>query len=371
MDLFVYGTLRSQDLMTAVCGGPVRAAVPADLPDYGVFPVDGNVVPFIAPQRGARAQGLVYEGLDDQQMARLDLYEGAFGYRFVAVEVTTATGPREVKCYLPPEDVAPGVGAWSLAVWEADHVAPAVLAATELFSYDPLPSFAVARAMWPMIEARAWSKHRAKAAPATQRYTAQPADFQITAARAPQGRFFRFESVDVMHRKFTGGRSDVLVREGFVGTDAAVVLPYDPVRDRVLLVEQARLGPRLRHDPNPWMLEPVAGIVDARETPQAAALRECKEEAGVTVTRLEEAGAFYVSPGASTDYFYTYVGLCDLPQTEAYLGGLDDEAEDLRLHPLAFDAALALADSGEIATGPALFLLYWILRHKARLQGAA
>ncbi|PXW70498.1 nudix-type nucleoside diphosphatase (YffH/AdpP family) [Loktanella sp. PT4BL] len=371
MDLFVYGTLRSQKLMAAVAGGTVRCAVPAELSGYGVFPVDGNVVPFIAPQSGATAQGLVYEDLDDQQIARLDLYEGAFGYRVATVDVATAAGPRTVQCYLPPDGAAPGVGAWSLDVWEADHLAPAVLAATELFSYDPLPSFAAARGMWPMIEARAWSKHRAKAAPATRRFVPEPADFQITGARTPQGRFFRFESVDVRHRKFTGGQSDVLVREGFIGTDAAVVLPYDPVRDKVLLVEQARLGPRLRHDANPWMLEPVAGIVDARETPQAAALRECKEEAGVVVTRLEEAGAFYVSPGASTDYFYTYVGLCDLPQTEAYLGGLDDEAEDLRLHPMAFDDALALADSGEIATGPALFLLYWILRHKARLQGAA
>ncbi|HEV8037010.1 NUDIX domain-containing protein [Yoonia sp.] len=371
MDLFVYGTLRSHDLMAAVSGGPARGTVPAELAGYGVFPLGGNVVPFIAPQVGATAQGLVYEGLDDRQMARLDLYEGAFGYRLVTVDVITTVGPRAVQCYLPPDEAAPGVGTWSLEAWEADHLAPAVLAATELFSYDPLPSFAAARAMWPMIEARAWSKYRAKAAPATRRFVPEPADFQITGARTPQGRFFRFESVDVRHRKFTGGQSDVLVREGFIGTDAAVVLPYDPVRDRVLLVEQARLGPRLRHDANPWMLEPVAGIVDARETPQAAALRECEEEAGVIVTKLEEAGAFYVSPGASTDYFYTFVGLCDLPQTEAYLGGLDDEAEDLRLHPMAFDDALALADSGEIATGPALFLLYWILRHKARLLGAA
>ncbi|KQI73258.1 hypothetical protein AN191_05110 [Loktanella sp. 5RATIMAR09] len=371
MDLFVYGTLRSEDLMAAVSGGAVRDPVTAELRGYGVFPVEGNVVPFIAPQEGATAQGLIYEGLDDQQMARLDLYEGAFGYRVVTVEVATAAGLRPVQCYLPPQEFAPGAGTWSLDAWEEDQRAPAVLAATELFSYDPLPSFAQARAMWPMIEARAWSRHRAKAAPATRRYTSQPADFQITGARAPQGRFFRFESVDVMHRRFTGGSSDVLVREAFVGIDAAVVLPYDPARDKVLLVEQARLGPRLRHDPNPWMLEPVAGIVDARETPQAAALRECKEEAGLIVTKLEEAGAFYVSPGASTDYFYTYVGLCDLPQTEPYPGGLEDEAEDLRLHPVGFDDALALADSGEIATGPALFLLYWILRHKARLQGAA
>jgi len=368
MDLFVYGTLRSPDLMAAVSGGAVRAGLPAQLAGYGVFPVQGNVVPFIATQIGGLAEGVIFADLNSQQMARLNLYEGAFGYRLVNVAVQTANGRREVKCYLPPENVAVGQGIWSLDAWEADHLAPAILAVTELFSHNPLPSFEVLRAMWPMIEARAWSKHRAKAAPATQRYAPGTSDFQINDAQPPVGRFFSFQSVTAHHRRFDGKMSDTLVREGFFGIDAAVVLPYDPGRDRVLLVEQARLGPRLRHDPNPWMLEPVAGIVDARETPQEAALRECHEEAGLSVTHLAPAGEFYVSPGASTDYFYTYTGLCDLPETRMYLGGLDNEAEDLRLHPMAFDAAMELADSGEIATGPALFLLYWIARHKDRLR---
>lgn len=371
MDLFVYGTLRSSDLMAAVSGAAVRAGLPAQLAGYGVFPVQGNVVPFIAAQTGGMAEGVIFADLTARQMARLDLYEGAFGYRLEDVTVQTAEGRREVKCYLPPENVAAGQGAWSLGAWEADHLAPAILAVAELFAHDPLPSFETLRAMWPMIEARAWSKHRAKAAPARRRFAPGATDFQISDAQPPVGRFFSFQSVTARHRKFDGKMSDALVREGFFGIDAAMVLPFDPRRDRVLLVEQARLGPRLRHDPNPWMLEPVAGIVDARETPQEAALRECREEAGLSVTHLAPAGEFYVSPGASTDYFYTYAGLCDLPETRMYLGGLDSEAEDLRLHPMAFDAAMALADSGEVATGPALFLLYWIARHKDRLRALA
>jgi len=371
MDLFVYGTLRSQGLMSAVSGGAAHQGLPARLYGYGVYPVKGDVVPFIAAQVGAVAEGLVYEDVTTAEMSRLDLYEGAFGYRLVQTQVETDAGLREVSCYLPPDDVAAGHGNWSLDAWEADHLAPAVLAATEIFSHDPRPSFTQLRAMWPMIEARAWSKHRATDAPATRRFQPLPADFEIKTAHPPHGRFFRFQSVEVTHRQFDGGLTNRLVREGFYGIDAAIVLPYDPASDRVLLVEQARVGPRLRHDPNPWMLEPVAGIVDARETPQTAALRECAEEAGLTIRRLEAAGSFYVSPGASTDYFYTYVGLCDLPDVDTYQGGLANEAEDLRLHPMAFEDAMGLADSGEIATGPALFLLYWILRHKDRLRTLA
>lgn len=368
MDLFVYGTLRSHALMAAVAGDGPLDPVDATLPDYDVFPVAGNVVPFIAPVASGSAEGLLWQNLTAAQIARLNAYEGAFGYVLTAVKVETEDALRDAKCYLPPTDLSAGEGEWSLSEWEKGHLAPAVLAASELFSLDPLPDHASLRAMWPMIEARAWSKHRAAAGPAVCRYQPDPADYTIVDARPPQGNFFRFQSVDVRHRTFAGGQSDVLTREGFIGIDAAILLPYDPVRDKVLFVEQPRLGPRLRNDPNPWVLEPIAGIIDARETPQEAALREGSEEAGLEIARLEQAAAFYASPGSTTDYFYAFVGLCDLPQSEPYLGGLPLEGEDLRLHPMSFDDAVALAESGEISTGPALFLLYWLLRHRDRLR---
>lgn len=368
MDLFVYGTLRSDALLSAVAGPEPHDPVEATLNGFDVFPVAGNVVPFIAPVVDGAASGLLWRGLSLAQTDRLNAYEGAFGYVLKDVDVQTADGLRSAKCYLPPSDLLAGEGTWSLATWETGHLMPAVLAASELFSFDPLPDHATLRRMWPMIEARAWAKFRSVAAPATRRRQPGLSDFQIVAAQPPQGRFFQFQSVNIRHATFLGGPSDTLTREGFIGVDAAILMPYDPLRDKVLLVEQARVGPRLRHDPNPWMLEPIAGIVDARETPQEAALREGREEAGLEIKHLEQAGAFYVSPGASTDYFYSFVGLCDLPQTETYLGGLPDEAEDLRLHPMSFDEALALADIGEIATGPAVFLLYWLLRHRNRLR---
>jgi ADP-ribose pyrophosphatase len=371
MDLFVYGTLRSPALMAAVAGPGPLDPVSASLVDYAVFPLAGNVVPFIAPVAGGQADGIVWRGLTSDQMTRLDAYEGAFGYGYGPVVVQTPQGPRDVQAYLPSDATTAGQGAWSLSDWEEEHLAPAVFAAQELFSLDPLPDYPRLQAMWPMIEARAWNKFRAVAAPATRRYQPQDGDFELEFDAPPAGHFFRFQKTRLTHRHFQGGRSDTLTREGFIGVDAAIVLPYDPVRDRVVLVEQIRLGPLLRNDPNPWLLEPVAGIVDARETPQEAAMREAQEEAGLTIATLKEAGAFYVSPGASSDYFNTYVGLCDIPQTATYGGGLADEGEDLRLHPMDFEAAMALADQGEIATGPALYLLYWLLRHREGLRAAA
>lgn len=371
MDLFVYGTLRSHALMAAVAGPGPLDPVPARLDGYAVHPVAGNVVPFIAKQDGAVAEGLVWRGLSAAQMARLDTYELAFGYGFQTVQVATPAGGQEAQAYIPPPDMFAGEGAWSLEEWEAGHLTPAVLAAQELFSLDPLPDHAGLRAMWPMIEARAWAKFRAAAAPATHRHAPDAKDFDATPTAPPAGQFFRFQSFDLSHRRFDGSNAGPLRREAFIGIDAAFVLPYDPVRDRVLLVEQLRIGPILRQDPNPWMLEPVAGIVDARETPAQTAQREAEEEAGLVGITLHPAGSFYITPGNATDYFYTFVGLCDLPQDTPYLGGLPEEGEDLRLHPMSFDEALALVDSGEIATAPALHLIYWLLRHRDSLRRSA
>lgn len=354
--------------MQAVAGGVCDDPVPATLEGYRVGSVANDVVPFIEVAVDCDAVGLLFNDLAADQMARLDAYEGAFGFALTTVTVRTPSGLVVAQCYLPPTSNTSGADDWSLAVWQADHEVPAVLAAQELFAHDPLPNHATLRAMWPMIETRAWSKHRAQAAPSKRRFQPQEGDVRVLAKRPPLGSFFRLQGLDVAHRKFDGTQSHAQTREVFVGVDAVIVLPYDPKRDKVLLVEQMRMGPVVRHDPNPWMLEPIAGMIDAREHPEVAAHREAEEEANVRFRHLEHAGSFYTSPGGTTDYFYNYVGLCDLPMTDSYLGGLHSEGEDLRLHPMTFDDAMELLDSGEIATGPLFFLLYWVARHRTRLR---
>ncbi|MCB2157335.1 MAG: NUDIX domain-containing protein, partial [Rhodobacteraceae bacterium] len=46
------------------------------------------------------------------------------------------------------------------------------------------------------------------------------------------------------------------------------------MRDRVLLIEQFRMGPYARGDAEPWLIEAIAGRVDPGETPEDAARRE-------------------------------------------------------------------------------------------------
>jgi nudix-type nucleoside diphosphatase (YffH/AdpP family) len=127
----------------------------------------------------------------------------------------------------------------------------------------------------------------------------------------------------------------------------------------------------LRGSPNPWALEPIAGMVDAGETPEQAALRESEEEAGLTGAVLEKMFSYYPSTGSSTDYFFCYAGICDLPEPTTYTGGLATESEDLRLHVLTFDDAFALIGSGEADNAALVSMLLWLAQNRTRLRGTA
>jgi nudix-type nucleoside diphosphatase (YffH/AdpP family) len=165
--------------------------------------------------------------------------------------------------------------------------------------------------------------------------------------------------------------SEPLQREVFVATDAALVLPYDPMRDRVLLVEQFRMGPYGRGDPRPWMLEPVAGRIDGGETPEEAAHRECLEEAGLSLRGLERISSHYCTPGYSTEVFHIFLGICDLPDTDKGQGGLATEHEDIRTHVIDFERAMTLLQTGEANNGPLVLSLIWLQRERARLRASA
>jgi nudix-type nucleoside diphosphatase (YffH/AdpP family) len=233
----------------------------------------------------------------------------------------------------------------------------------------PAPEMAARRAM---ILARAWARLEARAhpAPATLRSDTGAGAVTVTEAETTHDGFFLTRRYALRHPRFDGGLGPEVSREVFVATDAALVLPYDPARDRVLLVEQFRTGAFGRGDPRPWMLEPVAGRVDGGESPEACARRECLEEAGLVLRGLERFSSHYCTPGYSTEFFHLFVGLCDLPEIREGRGGLESEDEDIRTHVIGFDRAMALIDSGEANNGPLVLCLLWLERERARLRAA-
>jgi ADP-ribose diphosphatase len=130
--------------------------------------------------------------------------------------------------------------------------------------------------------------------------------FEVLERRVVFEGFFRIVRYRLRHRLFAGGTSAELVRELFERGEAAVVLPYDPVRQEVLLVEQFRVGAITRPE-DPWLLEPVAGMIEPGETAAGVARREAAEEAGLELRDLVPIGSYYPSPGGSDEVCHAFV----------------------------------------------------------------
>lgn len=178
--------------------------------------------------------------------------------------------------------------------------------------------------------------------------------------------FFRIDVHRLRHRRFDGGMTDEMQREIFERGHAAAVLPYDPVRDEVLLIRQflpgAYFGGGL-----PRPLQIIAGMIEEGETAEEVARREAVEEAGVAIGRLELAHAFLPSPGGSSERVSVFCAEADLAAAGG-IHGLAAEHEDIRVEVYPADQAIAMLDDGRIEAGPAVVALSWFARHRERLR---
>ena len=180
--------------------------------------------------------------------------------------------------------------------------------------------------------------------------------------------FFSVEEHELSYQKFNKTQSDVVTRSALVSSDAVIVLPYDPINDRVLLIEQFRTGPYVKGDNSPWVLEPIAGLVDKGESPDTAALREAQEEAHLKIDKLELVAQSYPSPGISTEFFHQYIGIVSLPKSTNLVSGLASETEDIRSHIFSFKKFFDMISKGELNVGPAILLGLWLSKNRKNLM---
>lgn len=328
--------------------------------------------PVIVDDPDARAEGVLVV-CDAEALTRLDAYEAVFGYSRRKVTVDTAEGPIAAEVWRPDHD-DPGSGtAWDLAAW-VEAWGPVTLEAAseilrQLATRDPAAIGHVAH----IIRARADAVLRGRAwlRPGAVGRSFGAGDVAIVDRRHPYDGFFSVEEIRARFRRFDGAAQREVWRAVFRVTDAATLLPYDPVRDRILLVEQVRFGPLAQGDPAPWLLEPVAGFIDAGETPEASARREAAEEAGLVIGDLHFVARYYPSPGGVAQVLFSYVGIADLPDEAAGLGGHADEDEDILGHVLSFDAAMDLMARGDLVNAPAIISLQWLAMRRPRLRAEA
>ena len=103
---------------------------------------------------------------------------------------------------------------------------------------------------------------------------------------------------------------------------------------------------QFRYPMQKHLLEAPAGKREAGEDPLVCAVRELSEETGFEAGQLIPLGAYYTSPGYSTELLYLYLAL-NLRRGEAH----PDEGEFLDLERMPYTELLAMVERGEIADG--------------------
>ena len=84
-------------------------------------------------------------------------------------------------------------------------------------------------------------------------------DVEIIARETLYRGFFSLDLYRFRHRLFNGEMSGEVKREIFERGHAAVLLPFDPERDEIVLVEQIRIAAYDTSE-TPWLLEMLSLI---------------------------------------------------------------------------------------------------------------
>ncbi|RTR35053.1 ADP-ribose diphosphatase [Shewanella atlantica] len=183
-------------------------------------------------------------------------------------------------------------------------------------------------------------------------------DVELLGERTLFKGFFTLEEYRFKHRLFDGGWSGEVVREVFERGNAVIVLPYDPVTDQVVLIEQIRI-PVFRSGQTPWLLELVAGMVESGESPLDVAVRELNEEAGINANRIEEVATYFSSPGGSSEKYDFFWAEIDASQAQG-VHGLREEHEDILVHVMGREEAFTLVKDGIINNASTVIGLQWL-----------
>jgi ADP-ribose pyrophosphatase len=192
-------------------------------------------------------------------------------------------------------------------------------------------------------------------------------DVEILAKETPFRGFFRIDRLTLRHRAYEGGWAKPVVREIFVRGEAAAVLPYDPVRQEVLLVEQFRVGALGWRD-SPWCLELIAGIADkAGEAHADLVRREAIEEANIALADVEQIYQYMPSPGGSDERLTVFIARADLSEAGGVYGQ-PDEGEDIRVVTVPFAQVPTLLSSGLVDNAASIVALQWLQLHKKELD---
>jgi ADP-ribose pyrophosphatase len=174
--------------------------------------------------------------------------------------------------------------------------------------------------------------------------------------------FLKVDEVFVAHEQIDGKLGGAQRRLICERGDAAAVLIFNTDRRAVVLVGRRRDDPQTADG---WIVETIAGMIDAGETPEAAAIRETHEETGYQLRRIELIGKFFSSPGGMSERIFLYFAEVSDADRSGQGGGVD--GEDLCVIHMATEELFGRLQRGTIDDAKLCVAAYWL---KSRLQPA-
>ena len=169
--------------------------------------------------------------------------------------------------------------------------------------------------------------------------------------------FFSLNKYEFIHKKHDGEWTSTVGREIFSGAHVSTLLPYDPIKKEIILIQQFRAGVLSRYDED-YLYEIVAGIIDPGENPEETARRECFEETGCEVKKIHSIQSYFPAPGSSESYYHIYLGEIQAFEGER-IKGLDKENEDILVKSFKVDEVRQMLKEKKIINGLTLVALQW------------
>ena len=194
-------------------------------------------------------------------------------------------------------------------------------------------------------------------------------EFKVIQKEAMYQGFFSLNRYQIQHTLFAGGWSEVLTRELFQRGNCVAVLLYDPDTDKLVIIEQFRMGPMAQPEvqERAWLLEIVAGAIEPGETAEEVAYRESEEEAGCVVKEMHLINEFYTSPGGASERISLFYGRVNAGDVGG-IHGLDHEHEDILVSTVSFADAYAMIEDGRIESAIPIIAIQWLALNKHKLR---
>ena len=169
--------------------------------------------------------------------------------------------------------------------------------------------------------------------------------------------FFNLNKYEFVHEKHNGKWTNKVEREIFSGAQVSTLLPYDPIRKEIILIQQFRAGVLSRYNKD-YLYEIVAGIIDEDEKPEETAARECFEETGCKVEKILPIQTYFPAPGSSESYYHLYLGEIKSFEGER-IRGLESENEDILVKSYKINDVRNMLKGKKIKNGLTLVALQW------------